>query len=171
MYPLSPSTLTPARPTQEEAGRSERWQVFLTPGGLNVYDTAKRKLRVTRGEAGWESLTFKIPYAEIFTYLTGASLARSQGSSSEPSERSRTAQGLSECPLATWPRVLAPDFACSLLSIVPAAMSARSRAFRGKAGSGPLEAFDPPRLRECVRGAVTKAMGSTRAARPHAAGV
>jgi len=50
-------------------------------------------------------------------------------------------------------------------------MSARSRAFRGKAGSGPLEAFDPPRLRECVRGAVTKAMGSTRAARPHAAGV
>src|SRR6266540_724541 len=69
MYPLSPSTLAPARPTQEEAVHPERWQVFLTPGGLNVYGTAKRKLRVTRGEAGWESLTFKIPCAETFTYL------------------------------------------------------------------------------------------------------
>src|SRR5438132_6503696 len=33
VYPLSPSTSAPASPTQEEAVRPERRQVFLTPGG------------------------------------------------------------------------------------------------------------------------------------------
>ena len=139
--------------------------------GLNVYGTAKRKLRVTRGEAGWESLTFKMPCAETFTYLNRY-ITRSLTKEQLGAFRVVLyCSGAIRVPPNAWPHVLAPDLSRSPLSIAPAAMSARSRAFRGKAGSGPLEAFDPPRLRECVRGAVTKAMGSTRATRPHAAEV
>ena len=139
--------------------------------GLNVYSTAKRKLRVTRGEAGWESLTFKVPCAESFTY---SSRCITRSLTEERPEAFRVVlycSGAIRVPPNAWPHVLAPDLSRSPLSIAPAAMSARSRAFRGKAGSGSLEAFDPPRLRECVRGEVTKAMGSTRTTRPHAARV
>ncbi len=139
--------------------------------GLNVYGTAKRKLRVTRGEAGWESLTFKVPCAESFTY---SSRCITRSLTEERLEAFRVVlycSGAIRVPPNAWPHVLAPDLSRGPLSIAPAAMSARSRAFRGEAGSGSLEAFDPPRLRECVRGAVTKAMGSTRNTRPHAARV